>query len=190
MKKVVIVVIVCILIVLLGVGIYFGVGYFTSENEENQTLENGGLGSIEKETVSDLIAKFNTEIMDSGMEYPASEEYLTIDNDQYWYGMYDDIYCVITPEEFTGDQTVDTVSMMIIYIPNDSANGEMALQYVESLIKANNSEITDEEVTNLMEEAETQKANGLASNNGKGISVGIFEGEEHTEYQVIRAYAD
>lgn len=190
MKKGVIVVIVCILIVLLGVGIYFGVRYFTSENGETQIPENGGLGSVERETVSDLVAKFNTEIMDSGMEYPASEEYLTIDNDQYWYGMYDDIYCVITPEEFTGDQAVDTVDMMIIYIPNDSANEEMALQYVENLIKANNSEITDEEVTNLLEKAETQKANGLTSNNGKGISVGIFEGEEHTEYQVIRAYAD
>ena len=188
MKKVVIVVIVCILIVLLGVGIYFGVGYFTSENEENQTLENGGLGSIEKETVSDLVAKFNTEIMDSGMEYPASEEYLTIDNDQYWYGMYDDIYCVVTPEKFTGDKAVDIVSMMVIYIPNDSENKEMAIQYVENLIKANNSEITDEDVTYLMEEAENQKINSLSSNNGKGISVGIFEGEEHTEYQIIRAY--
>lgn len=190
MKKGVIVVIVCILIILLGVGIYFGVRHFTSENGEAVTQENDGLGSVERETVSDLVAKFNTEIMDSGMEYPASEEYLTIDNNQYWYGMYDDIYCVITPKEFTGDQTVDIASMMIIYIPNDSANREMALQYVENLIKANNSEITDEEVTNLMEEAETQKANGLTSNNGKGISVGIFEGEDHTEYQVIRAYAD
>ena len=189
MKKGIVVVII-ILIILLGVGGYFGVRYFLDNGmlEDSEMVPNGGLGAVQKETVDTLIAKFNTEIMNSGMEYPASDEYLTLEENQYWYGMYDDIYCVVTPEEFTGDKAVDIVSMMVIYIPNDSENKEMAIQYVENLIKANNSEITDEDVTYLIEEAENQKINSLSSNNGKGISVGIFEGEEHTEYQIIRAY--
>lgn len=43
-----------------------------------------------------------------------------------------------------------------------------------------------EENSILIEEANVQKVNGRNANNGKGIYVGVIEGDDHYEYQVIR----
>ena len=43
-------------------------------------------GSVEKETADVLVAKFNTEVADNSTLNPASTDYLTEYNNQYWYG--------------------------------------------------------------------------------------------------------
>ena len=179
-----------IILIIISVGVYYTVKYFMDKDIENleqelqETIDT--LGVVEEENVTNLVAKFNTEIMENGIEYPASEDYFTTYNNQYWYGMYDDIDLVIIPEEFTGDMDKDIVNTMLIRIPKDSENEEMALEYFKNLIRTNNNEITDEDISYLIEEANVQKVNGRNANNGKGIYVGVIEGDDHYEYQVIR----
>lgn len=190
MKKNKILLIILIILIIISVGVYYTVKYFMDKDIENleqelqETIDT--LGVVEEENVTNLVAKFNTEIMENGIEYPASEDYFTTYNNQYWYGMYDDIDLVIIPEEFTGDMDKDIVNTMLIRIPKDSENEEMALEYFKNLIRTNNNEITDEDISYLIEEANVQKVNGRNANNGKGIYVGVIEGDDHYEYQVIR----
>ena len=55
-------------------------------------------------------------------------------------------------------------------------------------IKANNEEITEEEINELIKEAlELSNINKVA-NNGKGITLGIYENNEYYEYQITRLY--
>lgn len=194
MKKDKIIIIICIIIIAVLIGGYFVVKYFLDKDiqEQEQELQEtiNKYGTVEKENVNTVVAKFNTEIMDSDMEYPASDEYLVMEDGKYWYGMFDDISCYIIPVEFTGDKEKDIVEVIAIYVPKESQNREMAMEYLRNLIKANNSELTDEEVSYLIEEAERQMPNKLKANNGKGISVSIADGEDHYEYQVTRLYAD
>ncbi len=194
MKKDKIIIIICIIIIAVLIGGYFVVKYFLDKDIQKQEKELqetiNKYGTVEKENVNLVVSKFNTEIMDSGMEYPASDEYLVIEDGKYWYGMFDDISCYIIPVEFTGDKEKDIVEVIAMYVPKESQNREMAMEYLRNLIKANNSELTDEEVSYLIEEAERQMPDKLKANNGKGISVGIVEGGDHYEYQVTRLYAD
>ena len=41
------------------------------------------------------MAKFNTEVVDNSSLNPASVDYLTESNKQYWYGLIDGIYLVV-----------------------------------------------------------------------------------------------
>ena len=66
-------------------------------------------GSVEKETTDVLVAKFNTEVVDNGTLNPASADYLTEYNNQYWYGLLDGVSLVVVPEKYTGDKATDIV---------------------------------------------------------------------------------
>lgn len=151
-----------------------------------QTIEK--YGYVEEEQVNITVSKFNTEIIDNGLEYPASEEYLIVENETYWYGLYDDISLYITAKDFTNDKTKDVTEMMGIYYDKNSENIEMAQEYVKHLIKANNDDLTDTEINYLIEEAQKLSESNKMANNGKGISVGLVEAEDHYEYRVKRLY--
>ena len=56
------------------------------------------------------------------------------------------------------------------------------------LIKANNPDITDEEITSLLTEAKNAADSGKTVNNGKGIDIGYIDNEDNYQYQVIRLY--
>ena len=56
-------------------------------------------GSVEKETADVLVAKFNTEVVDNSRLNPASTDYLTEYNNQYWYGLLDGVSLVVVPEK-------------------------------------------------------------------------------------------
>ncbi|UKI57183.1 MAG: hypothetical protein L6V81_07330 [Clostridium sp.] len=57
------------------------------------------------------------------------------------------------------------------------------------MIKANNEEITDSEIDELLKRSQRKKSSAKeTANNGKGISVGISNANDHYEYQVIRIY--
>lgn len=192
MKKNKVIIIICIIIIVICVGGYFALTYFLNKDLEKQEQELqetiNKYGTVGKQNVNLFVAKFNTEIMDSGMEYPASDKYLVMEDGKYWYGMFEDISCYIMPIEFTGDKEKDIVEVIAIYVPKDSVNNEVAMKYFKNLIKASNNELTDEEVIYLMEEAIEQMPNKLKANNGKGISVSIADGGDHYEYQVTRLY--
>ena len=145
-------------------------------------------GWVEKETVDVLVAKFNTEVVDNSSLNPASTDYLTESNNQYWYGLIEGVYLVVVPEEYTGNKTTEIVNYMLLYVDKTSKYESDAITYIKHLIKANNNQITDSEVDTLLEEAKTKANFGKTANNGKGISIGYTENDETYQYQVLRLY--
>ena len=147
-------------------------------------------GWVEKESVDVLVAKFNTQVMDndSSSLNPASTDYLTESNNEYWYGLIEGVYLVVVPEKYTGDKTTETVNYTLLYVDKTSKYESDAISYIKYLIKANNSEITDSEIDTLLEDAKTKINSGKTANNGKGISIGYTENDETYQYQVLRLY--
>jgi hypothetical protein len=147
-------------------------------------------GWVEKESVDVLVAKFNTQVMDNNSSSlnPASTDYLTESNNEYWYGLIEGVYLVVVPEKYTGDKTTETVNYTLLYVDKTSKYESDAISYIKYLIKANNSEITDSEIDTLLEDAKTKINSGKTANNGKGISIGYTEKDEAYQYQVLRLY--
>ena len=76
-------------------------------------------GWVEKETVDTLVARFNTQVVDNSSLNPASDDYLTERDNQYWYGLIEGIYLEVVPEEYTGDKTSEIVNYMLLYAEMD-----------------------------------------------------------------------
>ena len=97
------IIIICLIMIILAIVISLGVKLYLNKDLENQRQKlqetQEKYGWVEKETVDVLVAKFNTEIVDSSSLNPASTDYLTEDNNQYWYGLIDGIYLVVVPEK-------------------------------------------------------------------------------------------
>lgn len=157
-----------------------------AEKDLQETYDKYGV--VEKETISTMIAKFNTEIMDSGLNTPAYDDYMTIEDSSYWFGITENISYLLQPVEFTGDKDKDILDMSALYFHKDKYNEEEAYKYVKCLIKSNNYDLTNEEITNLIKEAKELSSTKKTANNGKGISIGFLEYENHYIYQVIRLY--
>ena len=145
-------------------------------------------GSVEKENVDILVAKFNTEVVDNSKLNPASTDYLTEDNNQYWYGLIDGIYLVVVPENYTGNKTTDIADYMLIYVDKTSKYVDDAITYAKYLIKANYNDVTETETISLLETAKSQSTTGKTAYNGKGISVGYLDKDNYYQYQVLRFY--
>ena len=130
-------------------------------------------GYVEKETVDVLVAKFNTEVVDNSSLNPASTDYLTEDNNQYWYGLIEGIYLVVVPEEYTGDKTTEIVDYMLLYVDKTSKYETDAISYTKHLIKANNNQITDSEIETLLEDVKSvgKKDEVVEVNNGYARNV-------------------
>ena len=145
-------------------------------------------GSVEKETVDVLVAKFNTEVVDNSTLNPASTDYLTEYNNQYWYGLVDGVSLVVVPKVYTGDKATDIVDYMLIYVDKTSKYGDDALTYAKHLIKANYNEATETDIASLLEKAKSESTTGETAYNGKGISVGYLDKDNYYQYQVLRFY--
>ena len=145
-------------------------------------------GWVEKETVDVLVAKFNAEVVDNSSLNPASMDYLTESNNQYWYGLIEGVYLVVVPQSYTKDQTTDIVDYMVIYVDKTSKYESDAISYTKYLIKANNNEITDTEIDTLLQYAKTKSSTSKTVNSGKGISIGYLENDKIYQYQVLRLY--
>lgn len=185
--------IILLVLIILSVGIYFGVNYFLNKDIEKQQQQLDDMlaeyGTIEKENVNTAVAKFNTEIMNAGLENPAKEDANSTSEDQlYWYMIEDGIYCYVKPEEYTGDVENDMVHTISVYYEIASGKQEKALEYFKLLIKSNKNDFTDEQITELINKAEELKEEKQKAVNGSGVMVGIAETEDHIEYQVTRNY--
>jgi len=159
-----------------------------AEKDLQETINK--YGSVEKETVETLVAKFNTEVMDNsnGKLNPASEDYLTVDNNSYWYGLVEGVYLVVNPVEFSDDKTKEIVDNMMIYVDKGGEYESDAVTYTKHLIKANYDNFTEEEINALLDESKEKSTKKEKANNGKGISVGYTENTENYQYQVTRLY--
>ena len=126
--------------------------------------------------------------MDGGLNTPASDDYMVVDNGKYWFALTDDVAFYLKPVESSGNKEKDILNMNAIYMDNDKYDETTAIKYTKLLIKANNEEITDSEIDELLKEAKEKSSTKETANNGKGISVGISNANDHYEYQVIRLY--
>ena len=145
-------------------------------------------GTVEKETVDDLVTKFNNEVEENNTLNKASTDYLTEYNNQYWYGLLDGVSLVVVSEKYTKDTSKDIVDYMLIYVNKNSDYSNEALSYAKYLIKANYNEVTEKEINKLLEEAKDKASTGKTAYNGKGISVGYLDKDDYFEYQVLRFY--
>lgn len=179
-----------LLILLCGV-MLFGITGCGNENveEEKQQEQIQEFGNVEKETAEVLVAKFNTQIVDNSSLNPASVDYLTTDENSYWYGLITGIYLIVYPIDYTGDLSTDIVDYMVLYVEKNSEYEANANEYLHYLIKANNPDITTEEINELLTEAKNSASSGKTVNNGKGIDIGYVDNEDNYQYQVIRLYA-
>lgn len=193
MKKDKIITIVCIIIILVSIVGYFAVTYFLDKDIERQeqelqnTIEKYGF--VNQESVDMLVAKFNTQVMDNNPSLnPASSDYLTIDDNKYWYSLFEGIYLVVVPQDFNNDSANEIVDYMFLFVDKGSQYEANAEEYVKYLIKANNENITDEEISALLEKAKQLAPSRETSNNGKGISIAYIDNTDNIQYQVIRLY--
>lgn len=182
MKKILLSILLCF-VVLLGI-----TGCGTETVDEEPQNERQDYGSVARETAEVLVAKFNTEVVDNSSLNPASDDYLTTDEDAYWYGLITGVYLIVYPIEFTGDLSSDIVDYMVLYVEKNSEYESTANEYMEYLIRANNPDITTEEVSDLITGAIDSADAGKTVNNGKGIDIGFVEDDETYQYQVIRLY--
>ena len=186
------IIIICLIMIILAIVISLGVKLYLNKDLENQRQKlqetQEKYGWVEKETVDVLVAKFNTEIVDSSSLNPASTDYLTEDNNQYWYGLIDGIYLVVVPEKYTGDKSTEIVDYTLLYVDKTSKYESDAISYIKHLNKANNSNITDNEIDSLLQEAKVKSTSGETANNGKGISIGYIEKNDSYQFQVLRSY--
>ena len=177
------------LCLLMGIMIFGLVGCGSNSVEEEQSPdEMMDFGTVDKETAEVLVAKFNTEVVDHSSLNPASSDYMTIYENAYWYGLITGIYLIVYPVEYTGNLSSDVVDYMVLYVEENSEYESSVREYMEYLIKANNPDITTEEVDELLEEARNAASTGTTVNNGKGIDIGYIENEDNYQYQVIRLY--
>lgn len=158
------------------------------ENEKDLQTEEEQYGYVEKETVDVLVAKFNKEVVDNSSLNVASTDYLTESNNEYWYGLIEGIYLVVVPEKYTNDKTTEIVNYTLLYVEKNGKYEQDASSYIKHLIKANNSQITDLEIDDLLKEAKTKVNTGTSANNKKGISIGYTENDNIYQYQVLRLY--
>lgn len=147
-------------------------------------------GTVETESVATLVAKFNARVLENGSLNPASDDYRTISEQRYWYGLVTGISLVVVPKEFQNDTQNEIVDYMVLYVEKDNENEAMVPDYLKALIQANNDAITDDEVEKLLTEAKSKSSTGETSNNGKGISIGYIENDDNDQYQVIRLYEE
>lgn len=193
-KKIIIISLVLIVLVIIG---SLGLKLYLKKDLENQKqdLENTykKYGWVEKETVNNIVAKFNTKILDNGLSTVASDNYMTIENNIYWYALTDNIYYYLEPITLSQNKENDIVNKNGLYFKKDNYNKDTALQYVKLLIQANTEELTTEQLTteeidNLIKEAQDKALSNKSANNGKGISLSFLESDNHYEYQVVRLY--
>ena len=155
-----------------------------SEKDLQETIDK--FGWVEKETVDVMVGKFNAQVVDNSTLNPASSEYLTVIDEMYNYGLVEGIYLYIAPLEYKGDSSTEIVDYMNIYVHKSSEYADDLLEYTKYLIKANNEEITDAEIDELINKA--KETPDKYANIGKGISVGYVEDEETYQYSVRRIY--
>ena len=194
MKKAILAIALCGVLALVMAGCGQADSGKTSSGEANDSPQSQNeCGSVERENVETLVAKFNTEVMDNSSPNdsslnPAMDEYLTEVNNRYWYGLIEGIFLLVVPEEYTGDKAADIVDYMIIHADKSGKYESDAVSYAKHLIKANRNNVTENEIDSLLEEAKDKAPMGKMAFNGNGILVGYLAEDGIYQHQVRRFF--
>ncbi len=186
-KKKVIIISIIILVLIIVAGFAFIV--LKKENNQKELDELAEkYGSVERETVNNIIEKFNTEIKNGEIKDTARDVSTDSEEGLYWYVITENISCYVRPVEFTGSYENDNAELISLYFDKEGFKEETAIYYWKKLIKANNTELTDEEINTFIENAKKEKNSDEMTANGKGLYASIVEIDNHYEYQVKRLY--
>lgn len=180
-----------VLAVAVLVGILLGVrAMIVANQEKSEVTEEIVVSTVERETVATIVAKFNAEILEVTQRElePTDDEAMITYENNYWYPLTDEVSLVIVPEEFTGNSYNDIAKVALIYSNKDENNQHVAREYWQYLVRANNRELDDNSVMNLLADAERLKVDDSATDVVKGISAAVFEDDNHFEFQVLRNY--
>lgn len=181
-------IIITIIIIVVCAAVYFGVRFFLDKDLEDQISQ---IAVVEHENVATSVAKFNTQILDSGMEVPVYQDSVTIQNDTYYFPLYEDVVFYVKPVNYTGNQEEDISSDVGIFYDADSKNEGLGKEYLKRLIKANKDTLTDEEIANLMSEAQTAAQEDKAVDKNIGIVLRYFAGDNgFNEFLIARKYKE
>lgn len=130
---------------------------------ENSTADQNSSGDTageenaavhaKKITVYNTIEQFNSEITKKGLNYTADNEYLITHENTYFFGLVDDVGFYVYPEQYTGDQTKDISLEMGVFIPNGSKSTKLFEDYVNCLLKSNDTKLTDDTIVSAMASA-------------------------------------
>ena len=172
-------IIVIVAIILLTVGLYF------FKNREPEVIY------LDEITISTIVEDFNKQLESSKIDSLALEDNLIKEDEFYWYGLYEDVVLHIVPIKYSEDLTKDIVLETGIFYDKDSANEELAMKYLANLIKANDSNLTDEQVSEIIKQAKelgknnvnTQKGTGYAD---YGMIVTYWDNEDNYHYSIER----
>lgn len=156
---------------------------------EQQKNSKSSIGYVKEETVTSSVSNFNTKITDSNLEYSLSDEYFSIENNAYYYGLFEDIVLCITPLEFTENKDSDIVSKLSIYYDKNSNNEDLALKYITDLILSNSNKIlTNEEINTFMSDSKNMSEKDKYASNGSGLKLYYIEDENRIQYTIVRNY--
>lgn len=158
------------------------------EDVPDEPIQQENLGNVVQETVNTIVAKYNTEIMDNGLNTPAYDDYMLVENGLYWFGLTEEVSFYIKPLQCTEDKTKDIAEISGILVKKENFNEDTALKYFKYLIRANNYDLSDDEIESLIKEAKALQKDKFMANNGKGLYVAIIENNDNVEYQVKRIY--
>jgi len=151
---------------------------------------------VDKITTDILVSNFNQNLVENNIEYPASEESLIKDNGVYWYTLYEDIDLYFYVENYTEDKSKDIVIESGLFYDKDSVNYNLVKKYLYYLLKANNSELTIDEINEMIEKAieyENSSDPNLEKNEGKGYSkkgimIAHWQNDTENHFSVTRIY--
>ncbi len=173
------IVIIIVAIILLLVGIYL----FKNREPEEVYLE--------EITISKIVEDFNKKLEEAKIDSLALEDNLIKEDEFYWYGLHEDVVLHIVPIKYSEDLTKDIVLETGIFYDKGSANEELAMKYLANLIKANDRNLTDEQVSEIIKQAKelgkdnvnTQKGTGYAD---YGMIVTYWDNEDNYHYSIER----
>ena len=161
-------------------------------DDEPDSEHSGGTAYSQTVTVSKTIEQFNGEITKKALKYPVDNEYVTIHENAYFFGIVDDLGFYIYPVQYTGDQTVDVSLEMGVFIPSESKNTVLLENYVNCLLKANDPTLTDDTIVAAMDSARELRdldGDGEYIDLENGLYLGYdtdFDG--NIRYVVMRVY--
>lgn len=190
-SKKVLVILILVIIVALAVAIYFGITYLLDKNikrlEKELEEAKNSIVYVEEENVNTSIAKFNTQIMDNGLNTPIGDNSIQKDGANYIAAISSEgIYFYIKPIEYTEDWEKDiSKDLSVFYRPESE---EKAIEYVKYLIKANNDKISDDVIESMISNAEEKSKEGFAVDENNGLLLSFDEDEEYKYYIVTRKY--
>ena len=185
-KKEKIYIIVCLLLMVLSVSSYFILTSICdkvleeTQKKLDETIEKYGV--VEKETIENIVGKFNTEVLSKENLNVASNDYLTKEEDNtYWYGLEQGLYLMFEPIEYKGDKAKEITKYMILYVDNNYTNHTQNDGYIDNEI-GNDTVIGDRLVVDISEESIDAIATALSGYNGQKAfqyEVAVANGETY-----------